>query len=227
MDLQESGSGGFLQDGHETREARPEEGSQLAQVLARAFRDDPLQRWIFPSDADWAWGSPRLFRATLRLWTRFGVVTTSAEREGAAIWVPPGPPPVPKLAEWRLAGSALVALRRRATLAARAFARMSHHHPKEPHWYLMVLGTEPERQGRGVGSALLRPVLDRCDREGRLAWLESSKERNIPFYQHHGFELVQELPLPGDAPPVWLMRRAPRPEPRVPLSSGGSPTGRA
>jgi GNAT superfamily N-acetyltransferase len=194
----------------EVRQADAGDGSHLAAVLARAFRDDPVQRWLFPSDADWARGSPRLFRATLRVWTRFGVVHTSADRAGAAIWVPPGPPRVPRSAEWRLSVEAILALRRRTALAARAFARMEHHHPKEPHWYLMVLGTEPRQQGRGVGSALLRPTLERCDREGTLAWLESSKERNLPFYRGHGFELVETLPLPGGGPPVWLMRRPPR-----------------
>lgn len=191
-------------------EASTGDVAPLGAVLARAFRDDPVQRWFFPSDADWARGSPRLFRATLRLWSRFGVVQTRADRAGAAIWVPPGPPRLPRSAEWRLSFEAIRALRRRVGLAARAFARMEHHHPKEPHWYLMVLGTEPELQGRGVGSALLRPVLDRCDREGTLAWLESSKERNLPFYRRHGFELVETLPLPGGGPPVWLMGRPPR-----------------
>ena len=83
-------------------------------------------------------------------------------------------------------------------------------HPTEPHYYLAVLGTEPEFQGRGIGSALLRPVLDICDRDEIPAYLESSKERNIAFYARHGFRVTREVTLPK-GPPVWLMWRDPRP----------------
>ncbi len=63
-------------------------------------------------------------------------------------------------------------------------------HPHEPHWYLATLGTAVEQQGKGVGGALLRPVLEHCDAEGLPCYLESSKERNVPFYRRHGFEVV-------------------------------------
>jgi ribosomal protein S18 acetylase RimI-like enzyme len=83
-------------------------------------------------------------------------------------------------------------------------------HPHEPHWYLATLGTAVEMQGRGVGSALLRPVLSHCDAAGLPCYLESSKERNVPFYRRHGFEVVHELKLPDDGPPIWTMWREPR-----------------
>ncbi|HLK43152.1 MAG TPA: GNAT family N-acetyltransferase, partial [Thermoleophilia bacterium] len=73
-----------------------------------------------------------------------------------------------------------------------------------------VLGTAPPAQGKGVGSALLAPVLERCDREGVPAYLESSKEKNVPFYRRHGFEVTREIQLP-DGPMLWAMWRDPRP----------------
>jgi ribosomal protein S18 acetylase RimI-like enzyme len=85
-------------------------------------------------------------------------------------------------------------------------------HPKgPPHWYLGVLGTRKKAQGRGVGSSLLAPVLDRCDDEGIPAYLESSKHSNIAFYRRHGFEVTGEIPLPFGGPSVWSMWRDPRP----------------
>jgi ribosomal protein S18 acetylase RimI-like enzyme len=104
------------------------------------------------------------------------------------------------------------ALGRHASRALRTLNHVEHQHPKEPpHWYLGVLGTRTEAQGRGVGSALLAPVLEHCDTEGLPAYLESSKHANIAFYRRHGFEVTGEIPLPFGGPPVWPMWRDPRP----------------
>ena len=85
---------------------------------------------------------------------------------------------------------------------------MSRHHLREPHYYLAALGTDPSHQRKGIGSALIQPVLDRCDRESLPAYLESSKRTNIPFYERHGFEVVEELEVPG-GPKLWPMVRRP------------------
>ncbi len=91
---------------------------------------------------------------------------------------------------------------------------IERQHPRTPHWYLAVLGTDPIHQGKGIGSALLAPILDRCDREGIGAYLESSKQSNIAFYRRHRFEVTGEIVLPG-GPPVWPMWRDPGPLRRV------------
>jgi GNAT superfamily N-acetyltransferase len=72
-----------------------------------------------------------------------------------------------------------------------------------------VLGTEPEAQGQGLGSAVLGGVLEQCDRDGVGAFLESSKERNIDFYARHGFRVREEIRLLR-GPPMWSMWRDPR-----------------
>jgi ribosomal protein S18 acetylase RimI-like enzyme len=83
-------------------------------------------------------------------------------------------------------------------------------HPKEPpHYYLAVLGVEPELQGRGFGGALMQPVLSMCDSDRTCAYLESSKERNVVLYERHGFRVVEEVHLPKDGPPFWRMWREP------------------
>jgi ribosomal protein S18 acetylase RimI-like enzyme len=97
-----------------------------------------------------------------------------------------------------------------------ALAEVDAHHPREPHWYLAVLGTDPAHQGRGFGSAVMEPVLARADEEGLGCYLESSKESNVAFYARHGFRVTQELDLAkGAGPRLWLMWRDPR-EPDAP-----------
>ena len=94
--------------------------------------------------------------------------------------------------------------------ATRTLSAIEKRHPKDPpHYYLAILGTDPDHQGKGIGSSLLRPVLDICDHDGVGAYLESSKESNIAFYARHGFELTGEVRLPG-GPLVWPMWREPR-----------------
>ncbi|HEX9765590.1 MAG TPA: GNAT family N-acetyltransferase, partial [Nitriliruptorales bacterium] len=127
----------------------------------------------------------------------------------AAYWDPPG--------HWktslgdlvRLAPIMVRAVRSRVPKALRGLSRMEAAHARQPdHYYLAVLGTRPDRQGTGLGSALLAPVLGRCDDEGIGAYLESSKPENIPFYRRHGFEVVGEVAFPS-GPTVWPMWRDP------------------
>jgi ribosomal protein S18 acetylase RimI-like enzyme len=103
------------------------------------------------------------------------------------------------------------ALGRHTVRALRALTHVEGRHPKEPHWYLGVLGTRTAAQGKGIGSALLAPVLERCDDEGIPAYLESSKHSNIAFYRRHGFEVTGEIALPSGGPSVWPMWRDPQP----------------
>ncbi len=129
----------------------------------------------------------------------------------AALWFPPGkPPPSAPRALWSLLPMLPFLAGRHFTRSIRFVGEMERRHPKEPHWYLTTLGTDPPNQGTGLGSAVLQPVLDRCDRTGTRAYLESSKEQNVPLYRRHGFEVTDEVRLCG-GPPIWLMWREPRP----------------
>jgi GNAT superfamily N-acetyltransferase len=68
---------------------------------------------------------------------------------------------------------------------------------------------DPERQGRGIGSAMMFPVLSRCDAEGVPAYLEASSPRNRGLYERHGFEVSEEFEIGPGAPPLWRMWRSP------------------
>jgi ribosomal protein S18 acetylase RimI-like enzyme len=109
-----------------------------------------------------------------------------------------------------MAVALLPALWRRLGPVLQGVEAIERAHPETPHYYLAVLGTDPDAQGRGIGSALMQPTLESCDRDDVPAYLESSKERNVDFYARHGFSVLDELRLP-EGPPVWPMWREPRP----------------
>jgi ribosomal protein S18 acetylase RimI-like enzyme len=97
----------------------------------------------------------------------------------------------------------------------RAFRMLSlmestHKKREEPHYYLPFIGTDPAFQGRGCGTALLTHLAERCDAEGRPAYLESTDLRNQLLYHRHGFEVIDELRWPGGGPPFWPMWRKAR-----------------
>jgi GNAT superfamily N-acetyltransferase len=181
----------------------------MSDALALAFDDDPLTTWLFPDDVARRRKLPAFFSSLLRASLPFDEVYTAADDRCVAIWNPPGTFPMGWRTDARvgLVTARLVGLR--IATCARGLLYFASHHPKEPHWYLQMLGTRPDWQGRGAGSDVIRPVLDRCDRTGERIYLESSKERNIPFYARHGFEVTEAVHVPN-GPTVWPMWREPR-----------------
>jgi ribosomal protein S18 acetylase RimI-like enzyme len=91
----------------------------------------------------------------------------------------------------------------------KALTVLEAKHPREPHYYLAFIGVDPEWQGRGLGAAVMAPVLERCDEQGASAFLEASTPRNRALYERHGFTVTEEFTLGRGAPPQWRMWRAP------------------
>ena len=184
--------------------------ARIADALQDAFFDDPVMSWILRDERSRPRRLARLFSVLLRAhYLPLGTVWTTPDNTGAALWAPPGQAVIPTTKILRYIPSIVHALGPHAVRALRALSHVEHLHPKEPHWYLGVLGTRVANQGKGIGSALLGPVLDQCDESGLPAYLESSKHSNIAFYRQHGFELTGEIQLPLGGPPVWPMWRDP------------------
>ncbi len=191
------------------RNARPADVKTIARMLALAFDDDPLTTWMFPDPPARHARLPRMFRALLREALPLDEVYTTESLRGAAIWNPPGTFPLGWRGNARMGWTMARLLRHRLVDRAEGLLYFDRHHPKEPHWYLQMLGTEPEWQGKGIASSLLSPILERCDHSGHRVYLEASKEKNIPFYARHGFVVTEEMQVPK-GPTVWAMWRDPR-----------------
>ncbi len=80
-------------------------------------------------------------------------------------------------------------------------------HPKEPHYYLELLGVDPPWQGLGFGSRLMQQLTAWADADGVGCYLETAKPRNVPFYQRCGFQITKEIDVIGVH--IWLMWRPP------------------
>jgi ribosomal protein S18 acetylase RimI-like enzyme len=195
------------QAGAELRRATAEDVPRLKAVMAEAFFDDPILGWLIPNEVKRPTRLRHFFAIELRhMALRHGRVWTTSDFSGAALSTPPGAWRVPLYATL-LEGPAFgIHLAR----AARLGAAMERRHVREPHYYVRDVGVLPDMQGEGFGSALMRPTLDRCDREGLPAYLEASSERSAALYQRLGFRITKELRV-GGSPPLWLMLRPPHP----------------
>jgi GNAT superfamily N-acetyltransferase len=193
------------------RPAEPDDVPALTRMLVRAYMDDPVAVWICRSSPLRARLLESLYSARVRAMLMDGGVWTNRERSSAAAWTPPGCERVGMRPDAALIGCLLnPRLAGRAPLLAAGLNRMRRRHPHTPpHWYLSLLGTDPNAQGHGFGSAVLQPALERCDADGVGAYLESSKPRNLDFYARHGFSVLGELRLPR-GPTMWPMWREPR-----------------
>lgn len=199
------------------RVATTDDAEAMGAMFARAFADDPV--WVWMCRARMA-RFPRLaapfFAAETRQHLRHSSAFTSPGANAGALWVPPGTPRLTVADMVRWAPSALRLFGRHLPRSLSALNTVDRVHPREPHWYLALLGTDPDHQGTGLGSAVLAPVLERCDADGVPAYLESSKEANLAFYARHGFVVTGRVDMGGDGngPSMWTMWREPRPPER-------------
>ena len=187
-----------------------------AEMLARAFYDDPLYAYLLPDESERKNRSYYLHQFCLRYGLFYGeVYTTSPNLEGVAVWLPPGKTRITRWGEIRSGGLSILFklgmkfLSRQGSFI-RCIAPMHQRHAPFPHWYLFHLGVAPIHQGKGYGGTLLTAMLARMDREHLPCYLETQQENNVAIYQRYGFRVVERADIPGAGFCDWAMLREAR-----------------
>ena len=187
------------------RAATSAEETPAVQAIVAAFASDPVARWVWPRAEQYLANMAPFARAFGGAGFEHGAAHCTDDISGAALWLPPGVNPNEEAMVQIIENS--VGETVRGDLYA-VLEQMADFHPQEPLWYLPLIGVDPPHQGKGHGGALLAYALERCDREKRLAYLESSNPKNISLYQRHGFKAIGTIQA-GSSPPLVPMLRTP------------------
>jgi len=181
----------------------------IGDIIADSFADDPVTRWVFGEQQGI---KHYMTKIAQKLYLQKGYGYVMDDDSSGALWLPPGVKK--KLPLLKSIDIALPMIKHsgfksipRGISVDTALYKIK---PDTPHYYLFAIGTRSSKQGKGVGGKLMEAGLEKVDATGMPAYLESSKEINVPFYRRYGFEVIERIVPTKGCPPLWLMWREPR-----------------
>ena len=186
----------------------------LGEVLGRAFFEAPLHKYFIPDDAERRRFLPQFFLRLVRMGHLFGETYATPDSAGMAFWIRPGE--VLGNAQADRAGlNEIPAISgeepfARVSIVFDALEGLKKEHATGDHWYLALLGVDVPYQGKGLGSELLQPVLEKANAEGVACYTDTVNPKNVPFYRRHGFEVVVDMIEPSSGLRLWFFRREPK-----------------
>lgn len=190
---------------------------RVCRTLTRAFAVDPLIRWMLPDDDAYReWQGEAFFRLVVRRWMDVGEVVVTDDCAAVAVWGSPDP-----VRPSDAARADMIDIYQRFDVASQRLmsvveTAVDARRPQQPYWYLQFLGTHPDWQGQGLGSALMAQRREHCDRDGTSQHLETATDDDIAYYRARGFEVCDTFEVHDDAHPVTpsctitTMSRAPQ-----------------
>jgi GNAT superfamily N-acetyltransferase len=196
------------------RRATQADYTRIERTTVRAFLDDPLARWMLPTDDEYERLAPAFFGMALKRWLAVGEIWTTNDSVAIAAWAPPDAKQPDETVTAEL-GSLFATFGPEHHERFKALGTwMPANRPDESHWYLNVLATHPDWQGQGFGRAVTEPIHVRADVEGFGCYLETETEANVAIYYRMGYVVRTEWDLvltDGTVGPhMWGMWRAPR-----------------
>ena len=192
----------------EMRTATPDDLAVIVDTAARSLDVEAMLRWSFGEDR---------FRERIRRHfahydgenARRGWIRLAADGAGIAAWIPPEAREEHEAIGAAPAGAEHDILGDHAQRHADFWGWVGEHEPDEPLLYLSHVGVAPERQGEGLGTALVLDGLAAADRDGVPTWLETSRSENARYYERFAFRIVTDEDAPDGGPHIWFMRRDP------------------
>jgi ribosomal protein S18 acetylase RimI-like enzyme len=188
--------------------------NEAAAVAMRAFYDDAYFRFLMPNDRARARSATILFHEQLKHLQGSGRVTTVRDGDDKIVavagWMKTDQFPPPILSQLAQLPGTLRAFYRQPRslrIGARYLGTLLKVHPKEKHWYLMLLAADPARQRVGAGTMLMNDGLSHIEAEGVGGYLETQKEDNLAYYRRFGFDLKETLHPMSEGPPYYTMWR--------------------
>lgn len=189
-----------------------DESTLFGDIIADGFSDDPICNWVF--------GGPEAIRPFFTLLARETYLPRGSghrtdDSSGVALWVPPGVSN--QVGRWTGIKSLLLGIRHGGLTTlrrgAKVDAQLGPRKPKGDYYYLFAIAVRRGARGHGIGHELMLPTMRRIDAEGAAAYVESSSEKNLTFYQRFGFEVTGEIELEPGGPRMWtLWREGARPD---------------
>ena len=188
---------------------------RLAKVAADAYRDYPLHNWFTKGKYD-AKASEWIMQISLKTMTEDAIIYADSEEiNGFAVWLPfgfTGSKTIPFLKSGGLklifhSGFGIIG---RLLTYEKYAMNLKKEFTDNYDWYLYNLSIKKDAQGKGIASKLMRPMLQFCDDERMVAYLETNKEANVGLYQHYGFELKKQELIPSTPVTHYAMVRKPK-----------------
>ena len=190
---------------------------RLAEIAADAYLDYPLHNWLTKGKYD-PKASRLIMQITLKAMTEDAVIyADSEELNGFAVWLPigfTGSKTIPFLVNGGLSlilhsGPGIIG---RLLTYENYAMNLKKEFTDNYDWYLYNLSIKKDAQGKGIASKLLRPMLQFCDDEKMVAYLETNKDSNVSLYRHYNFELMKEEIIPKSPVTHYAMVRQPQGE---------------
>ena len=195
--------------------AQEKDLDRLAEVAGDAYLDYPLHNWFTGGKYD-AKASKLIMQISLKTMISDAVIYADSEEiNGFAVWLPfgfTGSKTLPFLMNGGLSlifHSGLGIIGRLLTYETYAM-NLKKEFTENYDWYLYNLSIKKDAQGKGLASKLMRPMLQFCDDERMVTYLETNKEANVGLYRHYGFDLKKEEQIPKSTVTHYAMVRNPK-----------------
>lgn len=184
--------------------------NQATETLVDAFSKDPLLQYFLPQEISKREKiSYKISEINLRYAQLSGHIYTTPKIKGIAAWIPPNQYPlnflkILQLGFYQIPFQLGFSKFKKLLSVFSTFEKYHKQDMNQPHWYLLALGVSEAYQSQGVGSLLIKPILERADKENLPCYLETSTEKAVRFYQRNEFEIIRNEEEPVK---FWTMKR--------------------